>query len=65
VFAVNSAIDVNGCELIAAVRSATRLVDVVRALDAEAIDVLDVRRRDPTLDDVFLTLTSVARNEAA
>jgi ABC-2 type transport system ATP-binding protein len=65
VFAVNSAIDVDGCELIAAVRSATRLVDVVRALDAEAIDVLDVRRRDPTLDDVFLALTSAGRKEAA
>jgi ABC-2 type transport system ATP-binding protein len=65
VFAVNSAIDVDGCELIAAVRSATRLVEVVRALDAEAIDVLDVRRRDPTLDDVFLALTSAGRKEAA
>jgi ABC-2 type transport system ATP-binding protein len=65
VFAVNSAIDVDGCELIAAVHSATRLVDVVRALDAEAIDVLDVRRRDPTLDDVFLALTSAGRKEAA
>ena len=65
VFAVNSAIEVDGCQLVAAVRGATRLVDVVRALDAEAIEVLDVRRRDPTLDDVFLALTSVARKEAA
>ena len=65
VFAINSAIDADGCQLVAAVRSTTRLVDVVRALDAEAIEVLDVRRRDPTLDDVFLSLTSIARKEAA
>jgi ABC-2 type transport system ATP-binding protein len=65
VFAINSAIDVDGCQLVAAVRGTTRLVDVVRALDAEAIEILDVRRRDPTLDDVFLSLTSIARRKAA
>jgi ABC-2 type transport system ATP-binding protein len=34
-----------------------RLVDVVRSLDDARIDVLDVARREATLDDVFLTLT--------
>jgi ABC-2 type transport system ATP-binding protein len=35
-----------------------RLIDVMRALDDAGIDVLDVNRRQATLDDVFLTLTS-------
>jgi ABC-2 type transport system ATP-binding protein len=35
-----------------------RLVDVVRALDEAGIDVADVNRREATLDDVFLGLTS-------
>ena len=35
----------------------TRLVEVVRALDAAGVDAVDVQRREPTLDDVFLTLT--------
>ena len=34
-----------------------RLVDVVRAVDEAGVDVLDVNRRQATLDDVFLTLT--------
>jgi ABC-2 type transport system ATP-binding protein len=38
----------------------TRVVDVVRALDETGIDVIDVNRRQATLDDVFLTLTSHA-----
>jgi ABC-2 type transport system ATP-binding protein len=63
-FAVNSAIDVDGCQLVVAVRAATRLVDVVRALDAEAIELRDVHRRDPTLDDAFLALTSIRRSAA-
>ncbi|HEY8544476.1 MAG TPA: ATP-binding cassette domain-containing protein [Acidimicrobiales bacterium] len=35
----------------------TRLIDVVRALDGAGIDAVDVNRRQPSLDDVFLTLT--------
>ena len=35
-----------------------RLIDVVRALDEAGIDVADVNRREATLDDVFLGLTS-------
>jgi ABC-2 type transport system ATP-binding protein len=38
-------------------RAGTRLIEVVRALDAAGADALDVRRREPTLDDVFLSLT--------
>src|SRR5699024_2870204 len=33
------------------------LARVIRALDDQGIDVADVRMREPTLDDVFLTLT--------
>ena len=40
------------------VKAGTRLVEVVRALDAAGIDALDVHRREATLDDVFLTLTA-------
>jgi ABC-2 type transport system ATP-binding protein len=35
-----------------------RLIDVMRAVDDAGIDVVDVNRRQATLDDVFLTLTS-------
>ena len=37
---------------------ATALVEVVRALDADAIAVDDLNLRRPTLDEVFLTLTT-------
>ena len=42
----------------------TRLIDLVRALDDAGIDAVDVDRRQPTLDDVFLTLTTSATNAA-
>jgi ABC-2 type transport system ATP-binding protein len=35
----------------------TRLMEVMRALDAAGIDAIDLNRRQATLDDVFLTLT--------
>jgi ABC-2 type transport system ATP-binding protein len=35
-----------------------RVVDVIRALDQAGIDAVDVNRREASLDDVFLTLTS-------
>jgi ABC-2 type transport system ATP-binding protein len=41
------------------------LVDVLRQLDAAEIAVLDVGLRRPTLDDVFLTLTGHAAEEAS
>jgi len=40
-----------------AARSGTRLIEVVRALDAAGVDALDIQRREVTLDDVFLSLT--------
>jgi len=43
-------------EVITPVRPGTRLVEVVRALDAAGVQATDVHRRDATLDDVFLTL---------
>ena len=35
-----------------------RLIDVVRALDGAGVEAIDINRRQATLDDVFLTLTS-------
>jgi ABC-2 type transport system ATP-binding protein len=34
-----------------------RLMEVIRALDRDGVDVVDINRRQATLDDVFLTLT--------
>jgi len=42
----------------APMRRGTPLLEVVRALDAAGIAATDVHRREPTLDDVFLTLTT-------
>jgi ABC-2 type transport system ATP-binding protein len=49
-------VDEDAC-VVAPIASDTRLVEVVRALDAAGIDVTDVHRREATLDDVFLALT--------
>ena len=40
------------------------LVEALRLLDAESVRVLDVGLRRPTLDDVFLTLTGHAAEDA-
>jgi ABC-2 type transport system ATP-binding protein len=40
-----------------------RLIEVIRALDGAGIDAQDVHRREPTLDDVFLTLTGAPGTE--
>jgi ABC-2 type transport system ATP-binding protein len=53
--------DPDGQIVTAPVRSGTRLVEVVRALDAAGIDASDVHRRDATLDDVFLSLTNTEK----
>jgi len=42
-----------------------RLIDVLRALDAAGIDAVDLNRREVTLDDVFLTLTTPGATRAA
>jgi ABC-2 type transport system ATP-binding protein len=44
-------------EVVAPVRRGTRLIEIVRALDAAGVDATDVHRREATLDDVFLTIT--------
>jgi ABC-2 type transport system ATP-binding protein len=42
----------------APVGEGTRLIDVLRALEDAGVDAIDLNRRQPTLDDVFLTLTA-------
>jgi len=42
-------------------RPGLRLVELVRALDAQGIDAHDVARREVTLDDVFLAITGPKR----
>ena len=57
-FASNApSIDGDRCQVSLPLRSGTRAVDVLRALDRAGIDVVDLTRRESTLDDVFLTLT--------
>ena len=51
--------------VVAPLRPGTRLIEVVRALDAAGIDAVDIRRREATLDDVFLSLTGGAPAEVA
>src|SRR3954449_3551973 len=57
------ALDSDNRQIVTAVRTGTRLMEVVRALDAAGVEAVDVHRRDATLDDVFLTLTN-GRNPA-
>jgi ABC-2 type transport system ATP-binding protein len=49
--------DPDNSEVVVPVAPGTRLMEVVRALDAAGVDASDVHRREATLDDVFLTLT--------
>ena len=42
----------------APIKSGVRIIDVVRALDDAGIEAVDIARRQATLDDVFLILTS-------
>jgi ABC-2 type transport system ATP-binding protein len=51
-------VSTEGAEVRAPLVAGTRIIEIVRALDAAGIDPADVQRRDPTLDDVFLTLTN-------
>jgi len=46
-------------------RDGVRLLDVVRALDEAGIDAVDLNRREATLDDVFLTLTSASHRQGS
>jgi ABC-2 type transport system ATP-binding protein len=47
------------------VRQGTSFLEVARALDAAGVAATDVHRREPTLDDVFLNLTTTSRTEVA
>jgi hypothetical protein len=40
------------------VRAGTTLLEIMRALDGADVAARDVHRRSPSLDDVFLTLTT-------
>jgi len=51
-------------QVVTALRPGTRLVEVVRALDAAGIDAHDVHRREVTLDDVFLSITRTGATAA-
>ena len=42
----------------APLKTGVRVIDVVRALDEAGIDAVDITRREATLDEVFLALTS-------
>ena len=42
----------------APLKPGVRVIDVVRALDEAGIDAVDITRREATLDEVFLALTS-------
>jgi ABC-2 type transport system ATP-binding protein len=42
-------------------KNGTRIIDLVRSLDSAGIDALDIARREATLDDVFLILTSTRK----
>jgi ABC-2 type transport system ATP-binding protein len=57
--------DAEAPKLVAPVRAGTRLIEIVRALDAAGIDAVDVQRREPTLDDVFLAITANSRRAAS
>lgn len=52
-----AAIEAESMQISGPLRGNVRLIEIVRALDSAGIDAVDVHRREPTLDDVFLTLT--------
>jgi ABC-2 type transport system ATP-binding protein len=45
----------------APIKPGVRVIEVVRALDEAGIDAVDITRRQATLDDVFLALTSTSK----
>jgi ABC-2 type transport system ATP-binding protein len=58
-------IDQEGLFVAAPASEATRLIEVVRALEVGGVDAHDVRRREATLDDVFFSLTSPRHRPAS
>ena len=55
------ATDVENLMVTAPVKAGVRVIEIVRALDDAGIDAVDITRREATLDDVFLILTSATR----
>jgi ABC-2 type transport system ATP-binding protein len=55
---VAASVDHEAFVVSAPVAGDVRLIEVMRVLDDAGIDVVDLNRRQPTLDDVFLTLTA-------
>jgi ABC-2 type transport system ATP-binding protein len=61
-FASNApALDRDRTTVTVPVHEGTRLMEVMRALDDEHVDAIDLNRRQASLDDVFLTLTGAPR----
>jgi ABC-2 type transport system ATP-binding protein len=61
-FASNApALDQDRSTVTVPVHEGTRLMEVMRALDDEHVDAIDLNRRQASLDDVFLTLTGAPR----
>jgi ABC-2 type transport system ATP-binding protein len=60
-----SSTDADGPLVTVPVAAGTSLLDVARALDAAGVAATDVHRRQATLDDVFLTLTTTRTKAAA
>ncbi len=58
-------VSVDDGRLVIPIRTGTRLMEIVRSLDSAGVEATDVQRREPTLDDVFLTLTGSARRAPA
>ena len=58
-------IDADQLLVTAPIPSGLRVIDIVRALDEAGIDAVDIARREATLDDVFLTLTSETRSRSS
>jgi ABC-2 type transport system ATP-binding protein len=54
-------VDTDQLQITLPIKQGVRLVEVVRALDADGIDAVDLNRRGATLDDVFLSLTGTAQ----
>ena len=53
-------INYEDCIVTVPIKRGVRAIEVVRALDDAGIDVNDIARREATLDDVFVTLTTPA-----
>lgn len=55
--------DMDGLVVTAPIRPGVRVIDVVRALDDAGIEAIDIARREATLDDVFMSLTSNSHHQ--